>query len=167
MKNSNLSLIVVLVFAATLFFAALSMLVFPIQPQLITGSGSTTGKTPTVTITLYAGEISGSKYGFGDSPSNLTSPGPTLRFKTSDVVSLTVINVGNMAHAFAIVNAPRTGASVLFNAKVASASSPLQKGQQGTVIFTPNSPSTEYYYICPISGHAESGMYGSVIVSSG
>ena len=168
MRNSNLPLFVVVALAAALFFAALSMLVFPIQPQLITGSSSgTSGKTPTVTVTLYAGEISGSTYGFGDSPNNLTSPGPPLRFKTSDVVNLTVVNVGNMPHAFAVVNAPRTGATVLFNAEIASASNPLQKGQQGTVIFAPNSPGSQYYYICPVPGHAESGMYGSIIVTTG
>jgi nitrite reductase (NO-forming) len=167
MPNSNIPLIIVVVLAAVLFFAALAMLVFPIQPQLITGPTSSAGKTPTKNITLYAGEISGSTYGFGDSPTNLTSPGPTLRFNTSDIVKITVVNVGKMPHAFAVVNTPKTGATVLFNAEIASASDPLQPGQSGSVVFTPNSPGDTYYYICPVPGHAETGMYGSVIVTAG
>ena len=166
MPNPNVSQIAVAALAIAFLAAALSMLLLPIQPQLITGSSSS-GKTPTVNVLLYAGEISGTKYGFGFSANNLTSPGPTLRFNTSDVVNVTVINAGKMPHAFAVVNAPKTGATVLFNAQIASSSNPLQPGQKGTVIFTPNSPNDQYYYICPVPGHAESGMYGSVIVTTG
>ncbi|MGE5533185.1 MAG: hypothetical protein ACM3UN_02410 [Bacillota bacterium] len=166
MANQNIALIIVLALAAGLFIGSLSMLVFPIQPQLITGSGSPDG-IPTVNITLYAGELSGSNYGFGTSAENITSPGPTLRFKTSDVVNLTLINVGNLPHAFSITAEPRTGAITLFRANVASATNPLNPGQSGSVIFTPNSPSDQDYYICPVAGHAELGMYGSIIISTG
>jgi uncharacterized cupredoxin-like copper-binding protein len=169
MANANLSFAVVIILAAALFFGSLSMLVFPIQPQLIVGSpgSGSSGGTPTVSVTLYAGEISTGKYGFGLSDNNLTSPGPTLRFKTSDVVNVTVVNVGKLPHAFALTNAPRTGASVLFSAAIASGSNPLPPGQKGTTIFRPNSPSDLYYYICPVPGHPELGMYGSCIVTSG
>ena len=54
---------------------------------------------------------------------------------------------------------------MLFNAEIGSASNPLQPGQKGSVIFTPNNAGSTFYYICPISGHAEAGMYGSVIIS--
>ncbi len=165
MVNSNLQLAIVIGVAAILYVAALSMLVFPIQPPLVTSSGQL--GTPTVSITIYASEISSTKYGFGLSANNITSPGPTLRFKTTDVVNITLVNAGQFPHAFAITNAPRTGATVLFNAEVASGSDPLSPGQSGSVIFTPNSPSQTYYYICPVSGHAELGMYGSVIVTTG
>jgi uncharacterized cupredoxin-like copper-binding protein len=166
MAHQNASLIAVGVLAAMLLVAALSMLVLPIQPPLITGPIST-GRTPTVNVVLYAGEISGSRYGFGYSANNLTSPGPTLRFKTSDVVNVTIINIGNFPHDFAVVNAPRTGAMVLFNSEIIPAANALQPGQKGTVIFSPNSPNDQYYYICPVAGHAESGMYGAVIVTTG
>ena len=161
------SFIVVLAFAAALFVGAMSMLVFPIQPQLTTGSGGTAGKTPTVNIVLYAGEVSSTKYGFGTSPNNITSPGPTLRFRTSDIVNLTIVNAGTIPHAFALTKAPKTGAATLFGATIASASNPLSPGKSGNVIFAPNSPSSQDYYICPVPGHAELGMYGSVIVTVG
>ena len=121
MRKSYLPLIAVIVLAAIFYFATMVVLVFNIQPPL-TPSSSSSGKTPTVNILLYEGEISGSLYGFGNSPNNLTSPGPTLRFTTSDVVNITVINVGKMPHAFAITDAPKTGAKVLFNAEIGSAS---------------------------------------------
>ena len=110
--------------------------------------------------------ITGSLYGFGNSSTTLTSPGPTLTFKTTDVVNITVINVGKMPHTFAITNAAKTGAKVLFNAEIGSASNPLPPGQQGTVIFAPNNAGS-VHYICPVPRHAESGMYGSVIITSG
>jgi uncharacterized cupredoxin-like copper-binding protein len=162
---ANAGLIVVLVLAAALLVGSISMLVFPIQPQLTTGSGNG-NKTPTVSVTLYAGEISPSKYGFGTSPSNITSPGPTLRFKTSDVVNLTVVNVGEYPHALAFTTAPKTGSRTLFDATIASGTNPLAPGQSGNVVFSPNSVSDDYY-ICPVPGHAELGMWGSVIVSAG
>jgi FtsP/CotA-like multicopper oxidase with cupredoxin domain len=165
MANVNLSLIGVIALAALLFFAAMSVLVFPIQPQLVSSRGGL--GTPTVNVTLYAGEFSATKYGFGLSPNNITSPGPTLRFKTSDIVNLTLVNAGQVPHAFAMTNAPRTGASVLFNAQVASSSNPLSPGQSRSTTFAPNSPSSLYYYICPVPGHSELGMYGSCVVTVG
>lgn len=143
----------------------MSVLVFHIQPPL-TASSSISNNTPTVNIVLYEGEISGSQYGFGYSPSTLTSPGPTLRFLTSDVVNITVINVGKMPHAFAVTSAPRTGAQVLFNAQIGSEANPLQPGQEGSVVFKPNLAGSTFNYICTISGHAEAGMYGSIIIST-
>lgn len=168
MPSTNLSLAAVMVLAATLFVSALSMLVFPIQPQLLVGSSQGDGMgNPTVSVVLYAGEISAGKYGFGSSPDNLTSPGPTLRFMTSDVINITVVNVGKVPHAFAVVDAPRTGANVLFSAAIASPTNPLSPGQKGTTIFSPNTPNDQYFYECPVPGHPELGMYGSVIVTVG
>ncbi len=162
MRKSFYPLIVVIVLAAILYSATMIVLVFNLQPPL--APSSNTNKTPTVNITLYEGEISATKYGFGNSSTTLTSPGPTLRFNISDVVKITVINVGTMPHAFAITNAPRSGATVQFNAEI-GAGSYLQPGQQGTVIFTPNNAGSSFFYICPVPGHAELGMYGSVVIS--
>ncbi len=143
----------------------MSMFVFNMQPPL-TVSPDVSGKTPTVNILLYEGEISEGKYGFGYTPDTLSSPGPTIRFKTSDVVNITVVNAGKIPHAFAITTAPRTGATTLFNAEIGSTTNPLQPGQQGTVIFTPNRAGSAFFYTCPIPGNAEAGMYGSVIIKT-
>jgi uncharacterized cupredoxin-like copper-binding protein len=164
-RKSFLPLIAVIGLAAIFYFATMSVLVFKIQPPLMASTNSSDQK-PTLNIVLYEGEISDSKYGFGNSPNTLTSSGPTLRFLTSDIVNITVLNVGKMPHAFAITNTPRTGATVLFNAEIGSANNPLQPGQKGSVIFTPNNAGSSFCYICPISGHAEAGMYGSVIIST-
>ena len=145
------------------YLGALITLAFNLQPPLRQNT-NTSNKTPTVNIQLYAGEISGSKYGFGTSPNNLTSPGLTLRFKITDIINVTVTNVGKMPHAFAVTNTPKTGAAVLFKAEIASPTNPLQPGQHGTIIFTPDNAGN-FYYICPVPGHAETGMYGSVIVT--
>jgi nitrite reductase (NO-forming) len=157
------SLIFVAVLAVALYIGAISMLVFNVQVPLNSSSGLS-NKTPTVTITLYAGENSEGKLGFGTDANQLTSPGPTLRFKITDIVSVTVVNIGKMPHAFAITATPKTGSATLFDAAIASASNPLQPGQMRTIIFAASNAGS-FYYICPVPGHAESGMYGSVIVT--
>jgi uncharacterized cupredoxin-like copper-binding protein len=165
MQKSYVSLLVIALLAATFFAATLAMLVLPIQPQLI--SSGQTNKTPTLTITLYGGEISQTKFGFGLTPNNLTSPGPPLTFKMTDTVSLTFVNVGQMAHAFAITDSPSYKGKLLFGAAVGSGSNPLSSGQSGTVVFQANTMGNEYY-ICPIPGHADSfGMWGTVTITMG
>lgn len=165
MSNSNRGLYTVAALALILLIALVAFLILPIQLPLL-GSGNTSG-TPTVSITLYAGEISGTKYGFGLTPNNITSPGPTFYLNTSDVVNLTLVNAGKVPHAFACVNAPRSGATILFNGEIASGSDPLPPGQSGYVIFKPNTVSNEYYYICPVPGHPELGMWGTMVVAKG
>ena len=155
----------VIALAATLYFSAMAILIFHMQAPL-TASTNAADKTPTVNIVLYEGEISESQYGFGYSPNTLTSPGPTLRFLTSDIVNITVVNVGKMPHAFAITGAPQIDANVLFNAEIGSANNPIKPGQEGSVIFRPNLTGSTFTYICPISTDIESGMYGSVVIST-
>jgi uncharacterized cupredoxin-like copper-binding protein len=165
MRKSYLSLVAVIVLATVFFFASISTLVFRIQPALV-ASVDVSGKTPTVNFLLYAGELSDSKFGFGFSPDTLSSPGPTLRFKTSDVVNITVVNSGKIPHAFVITSAPRTGAPTLFNSAIGSTNDPLQPGQSKSVIFSPNNAGSAFFYICPISGSAEAGMYGSIVIKT-
>jgi nitrite reductase (NO-forming) len=163
MRKQYYSLILVALLATVFYVSAVAMLVFNMRVPLNAASG-VTNKTPTVTITLYAGEDSEGKLGFGTDANVLTSPGPTLRFTVTDVVGITVVNVGKMPHAFAITSMPKTGSASLFDAAVASGSDPLQPGQMRTVIFAPSNAGS-YYYICPVPGHAEAGMWGNVIVT--
>jgi len=166
MKNTLkefLPLILIGILALAFFLGAISMLVFNLQPALMTSSKSW---TPTSTIILYEGEMSDGKFGFGTAPNNLTSPGPTIGFSTSDTVNITVINVGKLPHAFAITTMPVPGTTVLFGAIIGSAANPLQPGQRGFVVFSPNNAAFDYWYISPVGNDAEDGMYGAVIVSS-
>ncbi len=142
--------------------SALSMLVLPIQPQMSTGGGGG-NVTPTVKITLYGGEVSAQKFGFGLSPGNITSPGPPLKFNTTDVVQVTFVNAGKYPHAFMVTDTPKSSGNEVFSAAIASGSQPLSPGQSGKVVFTPNKAGN-YYYICPVPGHAELGMWGNITV---
>jgi FtsP/CotA-like multicopper oxidase with cupredoxin domain len=163
MDKSYYPLVALVVFAIALIIAVALFLVLPLQPLYVPKRVASTEMTH-VNITLYAGEISDSQYGFGTEPNNLTSPGPTLRFKATDIVNLTIVNVGTKPHAFQVTNIPRTGGPVLFDAAVASASVPLQPNESGSVVFNPYSPGKSYYYTSPVSGQAELGMWGSIIV---
>ncbi len=162
MQNSTISLLLAALMAALFMVAAIAMIVFPIQPPLVASDQS--NKTPTVTFTIYGGEINETRYGFGSSPNNLSSPGPTLIFNITDVVKITFVNAGKMPHGFEITDAPRSSSTELFDAAVGSASNPLAPGESGSVVFQPTATGDAFYYICPVPGHAELGMWGHVTV---
>lgn len=144
-------------------FAALSVLVL-LAATVFVGVGSAPTLTPNVSMTLYAGEITGALYGFGNTSSTLTSPGPTLIFKVGDIVNMTLVNVGQMAHNWALVTNNVTSASVLFSAKIASGTVPIEANQTGSVIFT-LTKSGNFFYICQVPGHVQTGMWGKVVIN--
>jgi uncharacterized cupredoxin-like copper-binding protein len=125
---------------------------------------TTTSTVPNVNVILYEGAVSSSLYGFGYSANNLVSPGPTLTFKVGDIVNVTVTNVGQLPHNWAIVSTNQTSAPVQFKAQIRSASSPLQHGESGSVVFTVTKAG-DYYYICQVPGHVDLGMWGKVVVN--
>ncbi len=115
-------------------------------------------------ITIYGGEVSASIYGFGFTASNLTSPGPTLNLTVGSVYKLTFVDVGQFPHAIVIKMANSPAATTLWNAYVGTASNPLVNGQSGSVTFTPDQSGT-FYYLCPVPGHDDLGMWGLVKVT--
>lgn len=165
MPSSTVSLLAIFLLFMAFMGGAIAMLVFPIQPSLV--SSGVVNKTPTVNVTLYGGEINLTRYGFGLNSSTLSSPGPTLSFNMSDVVKVTFINSGRMPHGFAIADANRTGSTQLFGAAIGSASNPIAPGQSGSVVFQPTAVGSSFYYICPVPGHPELGMWGHVTIASG
>ena len=126
---------------------------------------TTQAQTPTVQMTIYAGEVSTSQYGFGTTSTSIMSPGPTLTLHTGDVVNLTLVNVGTMPHSWALVDNKSSTANVLWNAHVGSASDPIQAQKSGSVVFTVGNAGN-YYYICQYDGHVALGMWGNVVVES-
>ena len=119
---------------------------------------------PNVSMTLYAGEVSMTEYGFGNSATSITSPGPTLNFTVGDVVNMTVFNAGTMPHNWALTSSNATSATVLFGAKIDSGNVPIPVNETGSVVFKVTQ-SGNYYYICQVPGHADLGMWGNVVVN--
>ena len=146
-------------FAGAIALAAVVLLAASVIPGV-----TTTSTVPNVNITLYEGAVSSNLYGFGYSANNLVSPGPTLTFKVGDIVNVTVTDVGQLPHNWAIVSTNQTSAPVQFNAQIRSASSPLQHGESGSVVFTVTKAG-DYYYICQVEGHVDLGMWGKVVVN--
>jgi len=122
------------------------------------------GGTTPIAMTFYAGEVSQASYGFGTTASSITSPGPTLTFTEGKTYTMTVSNVGTMAHSWAIANQKSTGATVLFSSEI-NPGAYIAQGQSGSVTFTPNQ-SGNFYYICTVPGHPELGMWGNVVINS-
>jgi len=148
-----------------LFSGALALaVVVLLGVSVIPGVTTTPSTSPNVNVTLYEGAISSSIYGFGYTANSLVSPGPTLTFKVGDVVNVTVTDVGQLPHNWAIVSTNQTSASVEFNAQIRSGSSPLQHEETGSVIFTVTKAG-DFYYICQVPGHVDLGMWGKVIVN--
>ena len=122
------------------------------------------GGTP-IEMTLYAGEVSQTQYGFGTSASSLQSnPGPTLTFTQGQSYKMTVNNVGTMPHSWMIANGKTSGSTVLFSSEI-NPGAFISAGQSGSVTFTPNQAGN-FYYICPVPGHPELGMWGNVVVNA-
>jgi plastocyanin len=147
-----------------LFSGALALAVVVLLGVSVIPEVTTTSTSPNATITLYEGEVSTSLYGFGYSATSLVSPGPTLTFKVGDAVNITVTDVGQLPHNWAIVSANQTSSPVQFNAQIRSASSPLQHGESGSVVFTVTTAG-DFYYICQVGGHVDLGMWGKVVVN--
>jgi plastocyanin len=126
-------------------FVFVSVLVFPHVSY---------AQTPNVEITLY-----GKEYGFGYTETSINSPGPTITFAEGDVVNVTFYNVGATNHGWELVTA-RSGGTELFSAYIA----PIAPGTHASVVFTVTQTGS-FYYICPVAGHADLGMWGQVNVN--
>ena len=119
---------------------------------------------PNVSVTLYAGEVSPTLFGFGNSATSITSPGPTLTFTVGDVVNMTVFNAGTMPHNWALVASNDTSGKVLFGAKIDSGSVPISVNETASVAFRVTKAGN-YFYICQVVGHVQLGMWGSVVAN--
>ena len=155
-------------FAAIIIIVAVAAVGAIAYSQLSLSTPSTS-PTPSPTdsnveITIYGGET-GNGFGFGTTPNSLQSPGPTLTFKVGDTVRLTFVNESpSIPHNVAITNAQSSTATVMFNAAVGSGSNPIQAGGTNSVIFTVTQAGN-YFYICQVFGHVQSGMWGNVVVN--
>ena len=144
-------------------FVALGILIV-VSAAVLSGVGSAPQLKPNVSVTLYAGEVNMMQYGFGNSATSISSPGPTLTFTVGDVVNMTVFNAGTMPHNWALTSSNSTSASVLFGAKIDSGSVPIPVNETGSVVFKVTKAGN-YYYICQVPGHVELGMWGNVVVN--
>ncbi len=126
-------------------------LVFPAE-----GGGVTA--TPTVEFTVVGGEA-GPKFGFASEGQQISSPGPTLTVKTGDIVKVNFKNNGATAHAFSVVTEKSDKAPLVFKATIGTGPRPLEPGSQRSIVFSADKAGT-YYYICPVPGHAQLGMWG-------
>jgi plastocyanin len=145
-------------------FVALGILII-LAGAVLAGVGApVTLPKPNVSITLYAGEVSPTLFGFGNSATSITSPGPTLNFTVGDVVNMTVFNAGTMPHNWALVASNDTSGKVLFGAQIDSGQVPIPVNESASVVFKVTKTGN-YYYICQVAGHVQLGMWGNVVMN--
>lgn len=142
-------------------FVALGILVI-LSALVLAGVGAPL--KPNVSETLYAGQVSLTQYGFGNSPTDITSPGPTLNFTVGQIVNMTVYNVGTMGHNWALTALNATNAKVLFGAQIDTGDLPIPVNETGSVVFKVTQAGN-FYYICQVPGHVDLGMWGNVVIS--
>lgn len=159
--KSYIPLILVGILTIAFIVAVDSSLVLKFQTPL---QNNNEINVPNVVVALYEGEMTNGRLGFGNSVNNLTSPGPTLRLKIGDIVNVTVFNVGNSPHSFALTTAPITGSITLYKTADNLAGFPIQPDQSCSFVFGPID-SGSLYYISPLAGDAELGLWGSIIVT--
>ena len=140
----------------------LTFLIFVLSPFVL---AVTVQAQSTSNVTLYAGEINGSQYGFGNSSTSITSPGPTLTFNSGQTVTVTLHNSGQNPHNFAIVSTKSSTATVLWSSAIQSVNNPILPGSSASVTFTVGDPGN-YYYICQVDGHVTLGMWGNIVVQA-
>ena len=140
----------------------LAFLLFLLSPFVF---AATVQAQSTSNVTLYAGEINNSQYGFGNSSTTITSPGPTLTFNSGQTVTVTLHNSGRNPHNFAIVSTKSSTGTVLWSSAIQSTSNPVSPGSSASVTFTVGEPGN-YYYICQVDGHVTLGMWGNVVVQA-
>lgn len=113
---------------------------------------------------LTTGATSSIFYGFGDTATSITSPGPTLKLIEGTTYTMTVYNVDpSMAHSWEIVSSKAVG-TPLFSAGI-DVNTYIPAGTSASVTFTPNQTGN-FYYVCTRPGHIGYGMYGNVVVTS-
>ncbi len=126
---------------------------------LFMGSGGGGGTLSGSNINIYCKE-----YGFGTSASNVGSPGPKMELTAGQTVTVTLHNVGTLAHNWALTT-DQAGTNIAFSgAVIASASNPVPAGSSQSVTFTVGSAGN-YYYACQVAGHDSLGMWGPVTVT--
>lgn len=114
-----------------------------------------------VIIAIYAGELSPSVYGFGNSTNSITSPGPIYSVKVGTTVKVDFENDGTMPHNWALVTQKTSGnTNIAFSkSQIASAGNAVPVYGKATTTFVANKVGT-YYYICQVDGHVALGMWG-------
>lgn len=145
-----LALIAFVVAGLGLEFIALG-LIFP-------PAGGSSNLTPTVEFAVAGGEA-GNKFAFALQGQQLTSPGPTIKVKNGDIVRINFKNGGATAHAFSVTKENKDSSPVVFKATVGTGARPLTPGNSGGATFKVDQKG-DYFYLCPVPGHALLGMWG-------
>ncbi len=137
-------------------------------------------------LVIVGGEVKDSPLfaGFAMVGQDITSPGPTIRVKKGDRVTITFVNVhgysrlhrlsygiplpnDGLPHNFMVVKDKKElpEQDPLWGAKIGELPylDGPKPGSGGSVTFTPDTAGM-FYYICAIRGHVTVGMYGSFIV---
>jgi FtsP/CotA-like multicopper oxidase with cupredoxin domain len=128
------------------------------------GSGATE-------LSIVGGEVKEDSEvgGFAFEGDVVVSPGPTIRVRTGQEITITFKNVHGqyfgetyIPHNLVVAATKDQDAKPLWNAAIGETDYVLV-GDSGSVTFTAGAPG-RYFYLCTVSGHIDRGMWGRFIV---
>ncbi len=138
-------------------------------------SGCSSGGAEDEELVLVAGQPSEGyrdrsaedSVGFGFEGDQVTAPGPTIRVKTGEPVTLTLKNEhpaddssSGEPHNFVVV---RDAEDFVLEPLWDSETGEIMAGEEATVTFVPDAAG-QYGYVCTVGGHRNAGMFGEFIV---
>jgi FtsP/CotA-like multicopper oxidase with cupredoxin domain len=142
----------------------------PSSTPLTTSTPLPTATSSGTNLVLYEGPLttgatSTTLFGFGNTATDIASPGPTLNLQEGTTYTMTVYNIDpSMAHSWEIVSTKAISDSPLFGAGI-DITNFIPSGSSGSVTFTANQTGS-FYYVCTRAGHIGFGMWGNVVVSA-
>jgi FtsP/CotA-like multicopper oxidase with cupredoxin domain len=123
-----------------------------------------------------SGDASGHDLGYAVEGEDINSPGPTIRVRKGESVTITFENAHyleggtpepRVTHNFTVVadkDVPWARMEPLWGAYVGGSGDPnLKVGERGSVTFTAEEAGS-FYYVCAILKHADRGMWGRFVV---
>jgi plastocyanin len=160
---AGIVIVVIIIVASVLVYGYL------LNPSLPASSNapvvSSNPSASNVTITIFAGELGPTRYGFGNTSSTITSPGPSFTVKVGSIVTVKFSNAGSMGHNWALVTQKSDGFGLLAfpGSGIQSGLNPVTPAGTGECTFVA-STAGNYYYICQVGTHVSLGMWGNFYV---
>jgi FtsP/CotA-like multicopper oxidase with cupredoxin domain len=129
------------------------------------------GESGATELSIVGGEVKEDAEvgGFAFEGDHVVSPGPTIRVRAGQEVTITFKNVHGqyfgesfIPHNLVVAATKDQDAKPLWNAAIGETDYVLV-GDSGSVTFTAGAPG-RYFYLCTVSGHIDRGMWGRFLV---
>lgn len=137
----------------------------------VLGGAGCGGDAGSAELSIVGGEVKDDSEvgGFAFEGDDVVSPGPTIRVRVAEPVTITFENVHGqyfgeniIPHNLVVTATKDERAKPLWQAAIGETDH-VDVGERGSVTFTPDAPGS-YFYVCTVTGHIARGMWGRLVV---